>query len=326
MHSSNEQVVFTLNNWLQAGRFCWLVSIASTWGSSPRPAGSLLVWCKEDGAVGSLSGGCVEDALLDKFRDGAFAPTRIHLETYGISAEEASRLRLPCGGSMTLILEPMPATDEYRAHAATMTKALQQRQGFVRITPAPGSATPAVIQPSKPLTCQLQQHHFRNYLGPRYRLLLVGANQVADYLAQFARTLDFDVLVCDPRPGAFDHWPHDFARTLTGMPDDIVRDLANDALSAIITLSHDPRVDDMALMEALTTDAFYVGAMGSMRTTEKRLQRLQQLDLTAAQLARLHAPVGLAIGSKTPAEIALSIAADLVRHIRRTTGATCPDV
>lgn len=326
MQSSNEQVLFTLHDWLQAGHFCWLISIASTWGSSPRPAGSLLVWCREQGAVGSLSGGCVEDALLEKLRDGQFDNSRIHLETYGISAEEASRLRLPCGGAMTLVLEPMPATAPYLRHAGAMIAALQQRQGFTRITQVAGAAMVADIQPSLPQPCQLQHTHFRNYLGPRHRLLLVGANQVAEYLAQFSRTLDVDVLVCDPRPGAFDHWPHDFTRNLTGMPDDVVRDLANDPLSAIITLSHDPRVDDMALMEALTTDAFYVGAMGSMRTTEKRLQRLQQLDLTAAQLARLHAPVGLAIGSKTPAEIALSIAADLVRHIRRTTGATCPDV
>lgn len=326
MQSSNEHVLFTLYSWLEAGRFCWLVSIASTWGSSPRPAGSLLVWCKEQGAVGSLSGGCVEDALLEKLRADHFDSNRIHVETYGISAEEASRLRLPCGGSMTLVLEPMPATDRYRAHASAMIDMLRQRKGFARVVPAPGTASVADIHPGTPQSCQLLQGQFRNYLGPRHRLLLVGANQVAEYLAQFARTLDFDVLVCDPRPAAFDHWPHDFTRNLTGMPDDVVRDLANDPLSAIITLSHDPRVDDMALMEALTTDAFYVGAMGSMRTTEKRLQRLQQLDLTVAQLARLHAPVGLAIGSKTPAEIALSIAADLVRHIRRTTGATCPDV
>lgn len=326
MHSSNEQVLFSLRDWLRAGHCCWLISIASTWGSSPRPAGSLLVWSREQGAIGSLSGGCIEDSLLEKLRDGQFDSNRIHLETYGISAEEAHRLRLPCGGAMTLVLEPMPATAAYIAHAEAMADALQKREGFTRTTPVPGPAAVAELQPSHPQPCQLQSGCFRNYLGPRYRLLLVGANQVAEYLAQFARTLDFDVLVCDPRPGAFDHWPHGFTRNLTGMPDDMVRALANDPLSAIITLSHDPRVDDMALMEALTTDAFYVGAMGSMRTTEKRLQRLQQLDLSPAQLARLHAPVGLAIGSKTPAEIALSVAADLVRHIRRTTGATCPDV
>lgn len=326
MQSSNEQVLFKLRDWLDAGRFCWLISIASTWGSSPRPAGSLLVWCAEEGAVGSLSGGCIEDALLEKLRQGEFDPQRIHQQTYGISAEEAARLRLPCGGSMTLILEPMPPTDACRRHGADMTTRLQQRSGFVRTTPLTGAACLAQLSSGRPTPCRLQHDAFHNYLGPRYRLLLVGANQVAEFLADFARTLDFDVLVCDPRAGAFEQWPHTFTRNLTGMPDDMVREQARDALSAIITLSHDPRVDDMALMEALTTDAFYIGAMGSLRTTEKRLQRLQQLDLTPAQLARLHAPVGLAIGSKTPAEIALSVAADLVRHIRRNTGATCPDV
>ena len=327
MLSANEQVLHALHRWLEAGRFCWLVSIVSTWGSSPRPAGSLLVWCKEEGAVGSLSGGCVEEALLEKLHHGEFDTARIHRETYGISAEEASRMRLPCGGAMTLILEPMLPQAPWLSHARTMQDALQQRQGFVRTSRAPAAThLPAQLDFSLPRPCHWDGEQFCNYLGPRYRLLLVGANQVAEFLAQFARPLDFDVLVCDPRPGAFDHWPHHFTRNLTGMPDDVVRDVARDALSAIVTLSHDPRVDDMALMEALTTDAFYVGAMGSLRTTEKRLQRLQQLELTPAQIARLHAPVGLAIGSKTPAEIALSIAADLVRHLRRNTGSLCPDV
>lgn len=325
MQSSNEQVIYQLHDWLKAGRFCWLVTIAATWGSSPRPAGSLLVWSQQ-GTVGSLSGGCVEDELLEKLARNEFASDRIHQVTYGIPADEASRLRLPCGGSLTLILEPLAPTAANQAHAATMIEWLQQRQGFIRSTPLNGPAQASILQPGSPVPNQQVDERFQNYLGPRYRLLLIGANQVAEFLADFARTLDFDVLVCDPRPGAFDQWPHNFTRNLTGMPDDVVRDLARDSLSAIITLSHDPRVDDMALMEALTTDAFYVGAMGSVKTTEKRLQRLQQLDLTPAHIARLNAPVGLDIGSKTPAEIALSIAADLVRHIRRKTGATCPDV
>lgn len=328
MHSSNEQVIRSLHRWLTAGHACWLISIAATWGSSPRPAGSLLGWCAEEGAIGSLSGGCVEDELLEKLRQHHFPTDRVHLETYGISAEEASRMRLPCGGSLTLVLEPLLPTDACRTHLQDMVDRLEHRRGFVRSTTlgnaAPDSTEAASTCHSElhttttPQPVQLGTTHFRNYLGPRFRLLLVGANQVAEYLADFARTLEFDILVCDPRPSAFDHWPHDFTTSYTGMPDDVVREHASDPLSAIVTLSHDPRVDDMALMEALTSDAFYIGAMGSMRTTEKRLQRLQQLDLTAAQLARLHAPVGLAIGSKTPAEIALSIAADLVRHIRRT--------
>ncbi len=321
MQSSNEQVIRALQQWLQAGQHCWLISIAATWGSSPRPAGSLLGWCAEQGAIGSLSGGCVEDELLDKLRLGHFSRDRVHLETYGISAEEASRMRLPCGGSLTLVLEPLLPNAACKTHLQDMVTMLEQRRGFVRTTAvadaATGNTCHSQLKPATPQPVQLGSGHFRNYLGPRFRLLLVGANQVAEFLAGFARTLDFDIHVCDPRPGAFDHWPHDFTANHAGMPDDVVRAHASDALSAIVTLSHDPRVDDMALMEALTSEAFYIGAMGSMRTTEKRLQRLQQLDLSSAQIARLHAPVGLAIGSKTPAEIALSITADLVRHIRR---------
>lgn len=319
MQGSNEQVIRTLHQWLDAGFDCWLISIAATWGSSPRPVGSLLAWCAEQGAIGSLSGGCVEDELLERLRQQQIPADRVQVQTYGISAEEASRMRLPCGGSLTLILEPLPAGNTQRQHLAQMVAHLDQRQGFLRSTrldPPPGPPF-SQISPSSPQPAQLSTTHFHNYLGARYRLLLVGANQVAEYLADFARALDFDVQVCDPRPGAFDHWPHPFTLRFTGMPDDVVREQARDPLSAVITLSHDPRVDDMALMEALTGDAFYVGAMGSMRTTEKRLHRLQQLDLSPAQIARLHAPVGLAIGSKTPAEIALSIAADLVRHLRR---------
>lgn len=316
MQSHNEQVLMALDHWLNFGQLCWLITIASTWGSSPRPAGSLMVWSHQFGSVGSLSGGCVEDDLLEQLRLDAFDSAHIHRLSFGISPEEATRMRLPCGGTMNLVLEPMLPTQEYQRHSAAMVAMLQHRQGFTRSTPLGASAAQAAaLTPASPHACHVDALTLRNYLGPRYRLLLIGANQVSEFLAQFARSLDFDVLVCDPRPGAFDYWTLDFTTTFTAMPDDVVRDMAHDRLSAVVTLAHDPRVDDMALMEALTTDAFYVGALGSARTTEKRLQRLQQLDLTPAQTARLHAPVGLAIGSKTPAEIALSVAADLVHHI-----------
>ncbi|HET8705188.1 MAG TPA: XdhC family protein [Pseudomonadales bacterium] len=320
MQSHNEQVIIALDNWLKAGHFCWLITIASTWGSSPRPAGSLMVWSHQQGAVGSLSGGCVEDELLEKLRQDAFDVRQTHQLSYGISAEEATRMRLPCGGTLKLVLEPMPPSPENRQHSAEMVALLQKRQGFTRRTPLQaGDTRSAALIPASPHECHADSQTLQNYLGPRFRLLLIGANQVSEFLAQYARSLDFDVLVCDPRPGAFDHWTLDFTSNFTAMPDDVVRELAHDKLSAVVTLAHDPRVDDMALMEALTTDAFYVGALGSARTTEKRLDRLLQLDLTPEQIARLHAPVGLAIGSKTPAEIALSVAADLVRHIRAKT-------
>jgi xanthine dehydrogenase accessory factor len=146
--------------------------------------------------------------------------------------------------------------------------------------------------------------------GPRYQLFLIGASQVSMYLAEFAQKLDYHVLVCDPRENMIDQWPVEGAQLVNDMPDDAVRKHV-DAFSAVIALTHDPRIDDMGLMEALRTEAFFVGAMGSTRTSAKRRERLLQLDLTEAEIGRLHAPVGLPIGSKTPAEIAISILAQL---------------
>jgi len=141
--------------------------------------------------------------------------------------------------------------------------------------------------------------------------MLIGAGQVSLYLADMAQKLDYQVIVCDPRQEMLDQWHVDGVRLTNEMPDDAVRQFSQDNFSAIIALTHDPRIDDMGLMEALKTHAFFIGAMGSTRTSAKRRERLLQLDLTEAEINRLHAPVGLPIGSKTPAEIAIAILAQL---------------
>ena len=147
--------------------------------------------------------------------------------------------------------------------------------------------------------------------GPRYQLFLIGAGQVSMYLAQFAQALDYHVVVCDPREEMIDQWPIEGIQLINGMPDDAVKEHANDHFSAIIALTHDPRIDDMGLMEALKTEAFFIGAMGSLRTSAKRRERLELLDLSKDEISKLHAPVGLPVGSKTPAEIAIAILAQL---------------
>jgi xanthine dehydrogenase accessory factor len=149
------------------------------------------------------------------------------------------------------------------------------------------------------------------------RMLLIGAGQIAQSLSELAQAMDYEVLVSDPRQNMLDQWMGPELELLQGMPDDIIRERASDRHSVIITLTHDPRIDDMALMEALCTDAWYVGALGSPKTTQKRLERLAQLDISPEQLARLHGPVGLTIGSKTPLEISVAIMAELIQ-LRRT--------
>jgi len=142
-------------------------------------------------------------------------------------------------------------------------------------------------------------------------MLLVGAGQLAQNLSELALAMDYEVLVTDPRRNFLDQWSGPNVELIQGMPDDVIRERANDCHSIVITLTHDPRIDDMALMEALDTDAWYVGALGSVRTTENRLTRLAELDLSPKQIAKLHAPVGLSIGSKTPLEITVAIMAQL---------------
>lgn len=319
MDSATHAVLNFVNDCLQKNEACWLITVIKTWGSSPRLPGACLAWSENFGTCGSLSGGCVEDHLIEKLRTGQFTQQHPFIESYGVTSEQAQQFGLPCGGRLDLLMEYIPANPTQQQHFQQLHETLNQRMGLVRTINLKNRfnserSADMTLSPPKPLTITNDQIDI--YFGPRYRIVMIGANQVAQFLAEFCSTLDFDTWVCDPRENAFQHWPVSFTRNFTQMPDDLIREQANDQFTAIVTLSHDPRVDDMALMEALTTDAFYIGAMGSKKTTQARIQRLQQLGLSEQQIEKLIAPVGLSIGSKTPAEIAMSIAADLIQHIR----------
>ncbi|HEY0962701.1 MAG TPA: XdhC family protein [Pseudomonadales bacterium] len=310
MNSLDQQVVEQLSAWLEAGKRCWLCTIIETFGSSPRPVGSLLA-CNEDGLyVGSLSGGCVEDNLRDSIRSGELARAKPERIRYGVTVEDVLRLGLPCGGSLEVVIEPLaPAQAPLYRELATLiaARALVTR----KVDLATGAAT---LQPApvfKRLTCS--DATLEHIYGPSFRLLLVGAVQVAWFLADMAQALDYEVEICDPRLELVANAPPTRAKVVQAMPDDWLRNKAIDQNTAVIALCHDPRIDDMALMEALPGNAFYVGAMGSERTSEKRRARLLDLDVTPEQLARLHAPVGLDLGSKTPPEIAIAILAELTQ-------------
>lgn len=321
MDSATNAVLTYVDDCLQRNEDCWLITVIKTWGSSPRLPGACFAWSKSSGPCGSLSGGCIEDDLLEKLANGHFEKnSKPFIESYGISAEEAQKFGLPCGGRLDLLMEFIPANQTQKDHFQQIHSALDERLGFTRtidLNNEFASTHAASIASSKPQPLSVSDEAISIYHGPRYRILMIGANQVAQYLAEFCSTLDFDTWVCDPRENAFQNWPITFTQNFTQMPDDLIRERASDSFTAIVTLSHDPRVDDMALMEALTTDAFYIGAMGSRKTTQARLERLKQLDLSEAQIEKLIAPIGLSIGSKTPAEIAMSIAADLIQHIRK---------
>ncbi len=295
-------------------RGAWLVTIIAASGSSPRPVGSLLA-CADDGTrAGSVSGGCVEDDLLERLAGGEFAGGAVTRLEYGVSAEENARLGLPCGGQLTLLLQRLGPGD--RAWLDALAGAIGERRCLCRSVDLASGAT-TLSEHEDLAVPALEDARFRQVFGPQQRLLLVGAGELAASLAELALAMDYDVLVTDPRQSALDQWTGPAVPLLQGMPDDMARAHAADRHSLVITLTHDPRIDDMALMEALDSDAWYVGALGSRRTSEARRGRLLELGVSEQALARLHAPVGLAIGSKTPLEIAVAIMAELVQLQRK---------
>ena len=306
MDSLDLQVLAQARDWTREGRRTWLVTVAQTWGSAPRPPGSLLC-VRDDGlVVGSVSGGCVEDDLIDRVRRGERTemPTEI---TYGVSADEAARFGLPCGGTLLLVQEPVSdagwidALLERTARHELVARSLDMATGAVSLSSARRGEAFA-----------LESGQMRQIFGPRWRMLVIGAGQLSRVLAQMALALDFEVIVCDPREEYHLSWDIPGTTFTRDMPDDAVLALQLDAHSAVVAVTHDPKLDDMVLMEALKSSCFYVGALGSRGNTAKRKERLKLFDLSDAQLDRLHGPIGLDIGSRTPAEIAVSILAEII--------------
>jgi xanthine dehydrogenase accessory factor len=312
MHAVDQQVIGRIREWLRDGQRCWLATVIGTWGSSPRPVGSLLGCNAEGSIVGSLSGGCVEDDLLEKLTRGELARDTAQFFTYGVSDEESEKFGLPCGGSLRIVIEPLSADPDTLAHVETLCGALDERRHVERtVDLAKGTRAATEVDAYAPLEWDEPGQRLKHTYGPQHQLFIIGAGMVSQYLASMALNLDYAITVCDPRQQMLDDFPVEGVNRVCDMPDDAIRAMASDASSAIVALTHDPRIDDMGLMEALTTDAFYVGALGSTRTSAKRRERLKALDLSDEQLARLHAPVGLPIGSKTPPEIAVAILAEI---------------
>ena len=306
MDSIDLEVLKTAAAWLAAGKRCELVTVVKTWGSSPRPIGAMLAMCEDGQVCGSVSGGCIEDDLIAGVREHGITATVPRLASYGIDADEAHRFGLPCGGTIELAIEPLsPASAIEELLARLDAGELVER----RLDLQTGDASLAHATAGAAQT--LSGDILTTIHGPRWRLLIIGAGQLSRFVAQIAIAMDYSVTVCDPREEYRDGWNVPGALLVHAMPDDLVIDARLDQRSAVVALTHDPKLDDLALMEALKSDAFYVGAIGSRANNAKRRERLRQFDLLEGQIARLHAPIGLYIGSKTPAEIAISILAEL---------------
>lgn len=322
MENLDVTVLRHLLQWRQQGRRALLATVVRTWGSSPRPVGSIMALCETGAVVGSVSGGCIEDDLIYRY-SRATTPAAAHAAkgithdipeglpervTYGVTADEAHRFGLPCGGTLELLLEFNPDV----TLLGELLGALQAGSMMLRETDL---ATGQVVQRScsRPQPLSMDETRLSNCFGPEFRMLLIGAGQLTEYLATMATFCGFSVTVCDPREEHRSGWSVPDVHLDSGMPDDVVRAFGLDRRSCVIALTHDPKLDDLALLEALGSEAFYVGAIGSRRNNQARRSRLtEHFDVPQAQLDSLRGPVGIYIGSKTPPEIAVSIMAEVL--------------
>ena len=308
-YGTDQEVLQTAYEWLQQGYEVALVTVLKTWGSSPRPLGSLMIMRSDGIHAGSVSGGCVEEDLLQRYRDQQLSDTYPTRVDYGVNRDDATRFGLPCGGRLELLIEQLDDSEQLQQLLA----ALQQHQLMTRHV----DLQTGVVS----LQAASAEQHFvysnvyvRKIFGAQWNMLLIGAGHLSQYVSQMALMLDYRVIVCDPREEYAQNWQLEGTELTTLMPDDAVQHYAQQLRSIVVALTHDPKLDDMALLDALDSPAFYVGAIGSQRNCKLRRQRLKEMGLSSSQLQRLHAPTGLAIGSHTPAEIAVSILAEITQQ------------
>ncbi|MDH1477201.1 XdhC family protein [Comamonas thiooxydans] len=306
-------VLKALRDWRSAGQHALLATVVRTWGSSPRPVGSMMALREDGRAIGSVSGGCIEDDLIARHTKALNQNLGIpdgppQLVRYGVSADEAHRFGLPCGGTLELLLEFNPDAASLQQLVAKL-----EAGSLVKRSVDCSSGEVSLQTAEHPDVLEFDGQQLVNHLGPGYRMLLIGAGALAEYLATMALFNGFTVTVCDPREEYMGSWSVAQVNTVTDMPDDAVTAFKPDARSCIVALTHDPKLDDLALLEALHSPAFYVGAIGSRRNNHARRERMMEhFGETEASLAKLRGPIGLYIGSKTPAEIAVSVMAEIL--------------
>lgn len=312
MENLDVMVLRAIHQWRQHQQHAVLVTVVRTWGSSPRPIGSIMALSQDGSVVGSVSGGCIEDDLIAQYSGGKLAALDAGkppmLIKYGITADEAHRFGLPCGGTIELLLEfnPDPAL------LGALIRQLEQGK-LVRRAVELDTGKVTLEATSAPAELEIDHNTLTNTFGPEYRMLLIGAGQLTEYLTTMALFNGFAVTVCDPREEYRRGWSVPNVSVVTGMPDDVVNAFKPDARTCIIALTHDPKLDDLALLEALHSPAFYVGAIGSRKNNRARRARMiEHFNETEQSLSKLRGPIGIYIGSKTPSEIAVSVMAEVI--------------
>ena len=323
----SENVISTAVNWISQGKKVALATVVGTWGSSPRPAGSHLIVDSESNFVGSVSGGCIEGAVITEALE-TISDGQVRVLEFGVTNEQAWDVGLACGGNIRLFVESItdPKELELIADTRPLTVVTELSSGKKRLLNANDSLTDD-LQFSDALDKGIQEvvrndvsrlisvegnEYFVELLNLPLRMIIVGAVHISQALVGIAKSAGFEVSVIDPRGSFATKTRFPDVTLIDEWPDDAVKTLKPDDRTALVTLTHDPKLDDPALEAALVSDCFYIGSLGSKKTHSARVERLLSNGFTDKQINRINAPIGLDIGAKSPSEIAVSILAEVI--------------
>jgi xanthine dehydrogenase accessory factor len=324
-------------DWLAEGRGVAVATVIQTWGSAPQPVGSQLLIDDAGNFLGSVSGGCVEAEVITEAAE-IIATGQPRALEYGVEDDKAWSVGLACGGSIRIFVEKVTPGHAPDFVLPRLVAAVQARQRVALVTQLATGAQSVAYAPDEvgPDLAPALDDAFRrgrsaavegrdgevfiNVFNPTVRLIIVGAVHVAQPLVPMARALGYDVVIVDPRSAFATEERFGDAEIVRDWPDEALPSIGMDGRTALIALTHDPKIDDPALIAAVASDAFYVGALGSKKTHAKRVERLRQAGVAAAGIERIHAPIGLDIGAQGAAEIAVSIIAEITAVQRGKTG------
>ncbi len=305
--------------WHRAGRGAVLATVVETWGSAPRPCGSQLAIAKDGEIAGSVSGGCVEGAVITEAQEVLETGETRVLE-FGVSDDQAFAVGLACGGRIRVMLEPVGAGLTENMLAKLVDARANRQPTVYVVNPETGARRLGDVDEFKDRfrmdKSGFEGAEFTGIHNPPLKMIVVGAVHITQTLLVMARLAGYDTVLVDPRAAFGSEARFPDQDIIDDWPDEALIAQGLDARTAVVTLTHDPKLDDPAIQTALRSDVFYLGSLGSARTHAKRVERLLAAGFSKDEIAKIHAPVGLNIGSKSPAEIAISIMAEITERLR----------
>ena len=309
-----DDVLTPLSTWLKEKRKVAIATVISTWGSAPRPVGGQMAIDLNGEIIGSVSGGCIEGAVISEgiksIKDG-----KTRVKDYGISNNLAWEVGLACGGELKILIQPLNIEDSI---VNSMVAHIKNRQPIkLEVDCITGERLINNSLTNETSYYNKLTNQFIHVVAPHPRLFIIGAVHIAQALVSLANIANYDITLIDPREHFATKKRFPDCKIINEWPDTALANVTLDKATHIVTLTHDPKIDDPALITALKHDVGYIGSLGSKKTHYKRCERLLSLGLKEDEVSRIHAPVGLNIKAKTPAEIAISILAELTNY-RRT--------